>query len=107
MREAHQVRELPQELGELGQLIDAWASSQRFRPTQAEMAKELKVSPQQVSNWMRGHYKLSLKPIDVQRVVDMIASPGDDKADIRDQVLQAMLRDTGHLPPRGRTRFGA
>ena len=90
-----------EELGELGRLIEAWMDGERFRPTQREVAKELRVSPQLVSNWMRGNYKGLLKPDDVRRLARMMTRAGQSEADVHQEVLEAILHDTGHLP-RGR-----
>lgn len=85
--------------GELGRLIEAWMDSQRFRPSQRELAKELKVSPQLVSNWVRGNYKGMLKPVDVGRLARMMVRPGQSEWDMRKEILEAILRDTDQVPP--------
>lgn len=105
---AHQARgdKLPPEPqpGELGRLIEAWADGQRFRPTQREIARELKVSPQLVNNWIHGNYKSMLKPVDVKRISRLLTGPGESEAEVFEEVLAAILRDTGHLPPGKRLR---
>lgn len=85
------------ELGELGRLIADWANSQRFPPSRVQIAREVGVSKQQISNWMRGDFKQPLKPTDVEALSKMMSMDYNE-------VLEAMLRDTGHLPKAGRLR---
>jgi transcriptional regulator with XRE-family HTH domain len=92
-------------MGELGRLIEAWADRQRFRPTQKEIARELKVSPQQMSNWMRGGYKGMLKPLDLERIARMMTAPGASQSEVFEEVLEAVLHDTGALPKGKRLRI--
>lgn len=92
-------------IGELGRLIDAWAERQRFRPSQKEIARELKVSAQLLSNWMRGNYKGMLKPIDLERLARLMTGPGASQAEVFEEVLEAVLHDTGALPPGKRLRI--
>jgi transcriptional regulator with XRE-family HTH domain len=86
-------------------LIEAWADRQRFRPTQKEIARELKVSPQQMSVWMRGDFKQPLKPIDLERLAKMMTPPGGSQSDTFEEVLEAVLHDTGALPKGKRLRI--
>lgn len=91
--------------GELGRLIEAWADRQRFRPTDKEIARELKVSPAQMSKWMRGQYKSPLKPLDLERIARMMTGPGASQSDVFEEVLEAVLHDAGSLPPGKRLRI--
>lgn len=90
------------ELGELGRLIADWANSQRFPPSRVQIAREVGVSKQQISNWMRGDFKHPLKPLDVEALARMMTPNGQDHRGLYSEVLEAMLRDTGHLPKAGR-----
>lgn len=85
------------ELGELGRLIKTWANAQRFPPSQRELARELGVSQQLVSNWMRGNYKASLKPSHLAAVARMLGDP-DPNGRIYQGALTSMLRDLGLVP---------
>ena len=92
-------------MGELGRLIEAWADRQRFRPTQNEIARELKVSKQLVSLWVRGQYKGMLKPIDLERIARLLTPPNGSQSDTFEEVLEAVLHDTGALPKGKRLRI--
>ena len=85
-------------LGELGMLIEAWADRQRFKPTRDAIARELKVSASQMSNWMRGNYKQPLKPLDMERIARMMTAPGVPQSEVFEEVLEAVLHDAGALP---------
>ena len=95
----------PATIGELGQMIEAWADRQRFRPTQTDIARELKVSKQLISTWVRGNYKGMLKPIDLERLAKMMTPPGGSQTDTFEEVLEAVLHDTGALPKGKRLRI--
>lgn len=88
------------ELGELGRLMTVWANGQQFPPTQRAIARKLGVSNQQVAKWLRGQYAVSLKPVDVRNIAQMMAG-GQDSDTVYLEVLNAVLRDIGLLPKRG------
>lgn len=83
------------EKGELGQMIEAYRDREAARdqlgrrPTDADIARALKVSKSTVGNWIRG--TAMPKQPHFTPLANLLGEP-------RNRVLDAALRDAGYLP---------
>ena len=78
-------------MGQLGALIEAYRDRQKYRPKNADLARDLHVARSTVGNWLDGTMP---KPAHLRALSTLLDVPYL-------RVLDAVLEDAGYLPRAG------